>query len=218
MLRINVDPSYLIAASRPRLPFQLTHSQLSLQPLERSGHFKKVLRPILKFSRVLTWLGAGNDEILLLIQRWKEKRAQRIIPSLDELAGTLNQALADEEKIPLPQELYDSFFAAPDRCHNRDVGAVFRVENSISDLIISDFYSPLIRQPPPWEETEDSFHQFWDDNLRRILLLLHRDARALRNSNLHTATRTGRRLFFYCKGGYLHLQRRRKGLQQQGRP
>jgi hypothetical protein len=98
------------------------------------------------------------------------------------------------------RELHDSFFTAPDRCHSRDVDAVFRVESdSISDLVISEFYSPLIRQPPPREGTEDSFHHFWDDNLHRILLWLHRGVRATRNSNLHM--RTGRPDFaFIVKG------------------
>jgi len=75
---------------------------------------------------------------------------------------------------------------AQDICTSNDVEILFRAGDGYPSL--NKFFS-AVAEAPPTGGTEDSFHYFWDNNVRAVLQLLFPNGRSTRNSNLHTATR-----------------------------
>ena len=73
-----------------------------------------------------------------------------------------------------------------DICTIKDVELLFRA--SESHTILDKFFW-CAADAPPSDGTEDSFHSFWDGNIRHILELLLPTGKSFRNSGKHTATR-----------------------------
>jgi hypothetical protein len=71
-------------------------------------------------------------------------------------------------------------------CTQNDVELIFRLGtgNPLGDRLVTAIFAG----PPPMDGTEDSFHSFWDINIRHILENVLPRGRSIRNSNFHTET------------------------------
>jgi hypothetical protein len=74
-------------------------------------------------------------------------------------------------------------------CSQGDLEALFRVTEE-EEVRFLDALKPAInRIPPPTDGSESSFIQFWDDNIRAVLLAIFPTATPIRDSNHRTSTR-----------------------------
>ncbi|CAA7260723.1 unnamed protein product [Cyclocybe aegerita] len=121
-------------------------------------------------------------------QRWSIKRRKSQLPSCAELCGLLKEPLSEEEKIPISKSMYNWLisYLPPDSCLDKDISTLFKIGEP--DVIALAIFTTVC-MPPPSSGTEDSFHSFWDRNIRHIIELLIPSGKSIRNSNQHTATR-----------------------------
>ncbi|KAF9480017.1 hypothetical protein BDN70DRAFT_833598 [Pholiota conissans] len=125
-----------------------------------------------------------TDDIL---ESWRSKRPKTHLPSVDELQGVLEAPLLDSEKILIPETYYNTLITAfPDTCDESDIGTLFAIGEPDPPL---SFFYVVVSEPLPDDATEDAFHRFWDDNIRRALKFLLPAGKAIRNSNQHSETR-----------------------------
>jgi hypothetical protein len=130
--------------------------------------------------------------MLSIWESWQEKRPRGELPKIDELARIADLPLSDSEKIPISARQMDdlvsrgSYRVLDDFCTRSDVELLFRlgVSNILSDKIVV----ALVEGSPPMDGTENSFHSFWDRNLRDILEIILPRGRSIRNSHQNTET------------------------------
>ena len=123
-----------------------------------------------------------------IIEGWRSKRLKNTVPSVEELKGVLEEPLADSEKVPITESLYASLVSLlfPDKCDEDTIGTLFKIGELDPNLLL--FFSAVATSSPVGG-TEDSFHSFWDDNIRKPIELLIPTGKSIRNSNQHTETR-----------------------------
>src|SRR6185312_7486086 len=114
------------------------------------------------------------------------KRSKPSLPNPDELAAFLEQSLADDIKIPLLRDEFDTFLIPDfkDPCTAEDLEILFRVSNAESaySFITSVLGSAIMTSSPPLDGTEYSFVTFWDINIRRFLETFFSSGRSVRNT------------------------------------
>jgi hypothetical protein len=131
------------------------------------------------------------DEAARIIERWRSKRVKlhAELPTIAELARIADLPLSEEEKIPISADrmegLLSSSIDVQDICTLEDVKLLFRADYGGTPL---DKFFFAVADAPPISGTEDSFHSFWDKNVRDILELLIPNGKSTRNSSRHTAT------------------------------
>jgi hypothetical protein len=149
---------------------------------------------------------------MTLKKTWGAKRARLTVPSIVELQHALEKPLSDVEKIPLPQALCNRLVDVREECQLSDVNMLFRLDDEcISRTVLTEFYKAVERRPPLLAGTEDSFHVFWDENIRQILMELLKGATDIRNSNFHTATAKSRPDFAIILNGHCVFRGEEKG-------
>ncbi|KAJ3334060.1 hypothetical protein HDU93_008222 [Gonapodya sp. JEL0774] len=114
------------------------------------------------------------------------------LPSADTLPNLLNQPLPEDAKIPIRQwklnRLSGDLYSQYSSCTETQLKELFRVVDTSDIEIPNTVDTALIREPPPGS-TEASFHYFWDDNIRNVLLFLFGgDAQADRDTSYGTST------------------------------
>jgi hypothetical protein len=84
--------------------------------------------------------------------------------------------------------MYNSLISMllPDECEEDDIRTLFKIGEHDPKL---HCLFGAVSEPPPAGGTEDSFHSFWDDNIRKPIQLLIPTGKTIRNSNKHTDTR-----------------------------
>jgi hypothetical protein len=131
------------------------------------------------------------DDGAAVIKRWQSKRPRLStpMPLVTELTRIADAPLDDDEKIPVSLHRMKQLSMsadAKDVCTPDDVGLLFRAGEGESLL---EKYFFTVVEPPPRSQTEDSFHSFWDRNVREILELVVPLGKSTRNSSVNTATR-----------------------------
>ncbi|KAJ3332817.1 hypothetical protein HDU93_008920, partial [Gonapodya sp. JEL0774] len=114
------------------------------------------------------------------------------LPSAETLPNLLNQPLPEDAKIPIRQwklnRLSGDHYSQFSSCTETQLKELFRVDDTSDIEIPNTVDTALIREPPPGS-TEASFHYFWDDNIRLVLLFLFGgDAQADRDTSYGTST------------------------------
>ncbi|KAF8508186.1 hypothetical protein BU17DRAFT_56879 [Hysterangium stoloniferum] len=128
------------------------------------------------------------DDASRIIEEWRSKRIKLELPTIAELARIVDLPLSEDEKIPISVNRIQSLVnteTGVDFCTLQDVELLFRAGDSESFLDVLFFTAS---SAPPIMGTEDSFHSFWDKNVRDVLELIIPNGRSTRNSSLHTAT------------------------------
>jgi hypothetical protein len=108
-----------------------------------------------------------------IISHWSKQSGR--LPSLTELRGLLDEPLPEGEKVPLDIKDFEQFLSSlpHDICTSDHVRILFRVSESERSLSLrSTFMTIITTLTPPDSGSEASFHQLWDDHIRRILELL----------------------------------------------
>ncbi|PPQ84849.1 hypothetical protein CVT25_004985 [Psilocybe cyanescens] len=123
-----------------------------------------------------------------VVESWQSKRLKRHLPSINELIGALKEPLVELEKIPITPLMFKSLISMllPDKCDEDTIKSLFTIGELDPNLVL--FYS-AVATPPPITGTEESFHSFWDDNIRKPIELLIPTGKTIRNSSEHTETR-----------------------------
>ncbi|THU85684.1 hypothetical protein K435DRAFT_384769 [Dendrothele bispora CBS 962.96] len=127
-----------------------------------------------------------------------------MIPStVSELQTLINTRLLENEKIPLDQSRFDELLGtAPNELRDlltpEEANSLFRVSDTEHTALLDTiFFHAAFFPPPPLNGTENSFHSFWDANIRNVIQVLVPSGTAIRNSSQHTATRKLRPDFGY---------------------
>jgi hypothetical protein len=131
-----------------------------------------------------------SDDAGVIVGRWREKRSQRVLPPISELAEIADRPLSDDEKIPISQSRFNELVSSinlQDICTADDVSMLFRPGFGGTAL---DKLFFTVATPPPNFGTEDLFHSFWDQNVRNILETIVLGGRSIRNGNWDTSTGT----------------------------
>jgi hypothetical protein len=130
-----------------------------------------------------------KDDVIHIIKQWQSKRIKLKLPEIAELVRIADLPLSDEEKIPISVNRIKGLISSPievkDICTSKDVELLFRAGEGNTPL---DKFFFAVADAPPDRGTEDSFHSFWDKNVRDILEILIPKGRSTRNSSHHTAT------------------------------
>ncbi|THU96247.1 hypothetical protein K435DRAFT_839131 [Dendrothele bispora CBS 962.96] len=142
-----------------------------------------------------TVVGVSND----VLRRWRNKRGRlTTLPSnISELRALMDTPLLENEKIPLDQTRFDALLFTASRNESLDVltpeeaNTLFRPSNSEHATLLETvfFTAAYTRPPPPKGTTEESYHVFWDENIRKVVEVIVPSGTAIRNSNQDTATR-----------------------------
>ncbi|THU75853.1 hypothetical protein K435DRAFT_813962 [Dendrothele bispora CBS 962.96] len=86
----------------------------------------------------------------------------------------LNELLSNEPQDVLTLEQANALFRSSDSEYAKELEIISLAAASTS--------------PPPLNGTEDSYHMFWDDNIRKVVQIIVPSGKAIWNSNKHTAT------------------------------
>jgi hypothetical protein len=111
---------------------------------------------------------------------------------MNELARIADLPLSDSEKIPITaRQMHDLVSRPSDRvsddfCTQSDVELLFRL--GAGNIMCDKIAAAIVEGSPPMDGTEDSFHSFWDRNIREILEIILPRGRSIRNSNLNAET------------------------------
>jgi hypothetical protein len=140
----------------------------------------------------------GNDQWVPdithdILTRWTKMSEK--VPSITELRFLLDDALLEEEKVPVRPEVFAHFLLSlpNDICNEEHVGILFRKSNSeISPSLQAVLTSAITNPTPPESGTENSFIALWDDNVRRILDVLMPTGTSIRDSCFSTSTHKSR--------------------------
>jgi hypothetical protein len=115
---------------------------------------------------------------------------------LDNLCDYLNLPLDPEDKIPISysnwqQLLLEKPGALEHECYAADLEFLFRVsEDEEANFIWHHVLEAILSPSPNLTGTEDSFHSFWDDNIRKVLCTSLNIGSWIRNSNKSMYTGT----------------------------
>ena len=130
--------------------------------------------------------------MLSILESWQTKRPRGELPKIDELARIADLPLSDSEKIPINARQMHYLISRPsdrvldDFCTQSDVELLFRPGNG--NILCDKIVTAIDERCPPMDGTADSFHSFWDRNLRKILEIILPHGRSIRNSNRNTET------------------------------
>ena len=106
-----------------------------------------------------------------IVEAWRTGRKRVKLPSVEDLYGLLELPLADSEKIPITERMFDALVSklSPDKCSPQDVRTLFKIGETPLDLI--GIYS-AVAHPGPKSGTDKAFISLGDKNIRNILELL----------------------------------------------
>ena len=112
---------------------------------------------------------------------------------MDTLRKHLDSPLDPEEKIPISgtnwQNLLYTYSEPKLSCQPEDLNRLFILnENEFARIMWPRVYNAISKAPPSDAGTEDSFHTFWDENIRDILIPSLGEVPSIRNSNQGTFT------------------------------
>ncbi|KAE9399956.1 hypothetical protein BT96DRAFT_881795 [Gymnopus androsaceus JB14] len=112
------------------------------------------------------------------------------LPSVAELPAFLNTPLEESDKIVISQQLFDDSVSArpSDTCGKDDLSVVFK----IGDVGLASVPFTRLLEGINSSRTEDGYHQFWDDNIRKALETLIPEGECIRNSNYDKETYNAR--------------------------
>jgi len=139
------------------------------------------------------------------------------MPSLDDLLTYVKAPLAEMNKVPLLPKDFDILLRTRGQrmvCNIDDVQMLFRSSESDRADDIWDFVNVALKYgPPDNDSTEASFHNFWDENIRRMLESVL-TCRVIRDS---TSTRILRPDFAVLLGGNCAFRGEEKSPMYRGR-
>lgn len=119
--------------------------------------------------------------IVDIVNLWRTNRQITTLPSVEELGSLLEQPLANAEKVPISQSMFDFLLSViSDICSKHDIETLFTIGEeplTLSYIFLAALY------PPPSSGTERSFLPFWDDNIRKIIKLLMPSGTTIRNGD-----------------------------------
>jgi hypothetical protein len=114
---------------------------------------------------------------------------------LTELRTYLQQPLAEDEKIPIPLDVFtllsrnNSYVEFPRSAVSAEqLETLFRVSTDERAWVVEISFINAVEADPPASGTEDLFHSTWDNNISRILKLILSNATPIRNGNDNTTT------------------------------
>lgn len=121
---------------------------------------------------------------------WRKKLSTPI-PHSEDVVHHLDQPLPEDAKIPILKTDFERFLTAPleiqDLCTRKDVAMLFRVSSNETAHWLDIFLSAIImRSPPRYDRTKNTFIHFWDDNIGELLKICLPDGEILRNSSSGT--------------------------------
>jgi hypothetical protein len=123
-----------------------------------------------------------------LLAEWGQPVSR--LPDIVDLAQYLNGPLSDEQKIPVSEDFLAQFtpsFMDPEALSRADAEALFRsTEHETADFITTIVKVILMFPNPEDGGTENSYHSFWDQNIRYPLTYVL-NARAIRDGNKITS-------------------------------
>jgi hypothetical protein len=145
--------------------------------------------------------------------------------SLSNLHIYLQQPLAEDEKIPIPQDIFDwmsrnpSFFESPElELSAEQLATLFRVSRDERAWSAQVPFVFAIESEAPASGREDVFHSTWDNNISRIFRLILSDAESIRNSNRNCSTALKRPDYGLLLKGHCVLRGKEKGSDPVGDP
>jgi len=115
---------------------------------------------------------------------------------LDALRKHLDLPFGPEEKIPISGSTWRSllrpYYHQPKyACSDKDLDQLFIMnDDEAAHFIWPRVHTAITKSPPSVSGTEDSFHVFWDENIRDILSPCLGETETIRNSNQGTCTGT----------------------------
>ena len=106
-----------------------------------------------------------------IINLWRTNRLITKLPTVEALRALVEKPLTDSEKIPIPDSFFLSFISGsyPDMCDRNDISTLFTIgefDANFMSVILA------VTRSPPSGGTEESFHSFWDGNIRNMIELL----------------------------------------------
>ncbi|KAI6045162.1 hypothetical protein EDC04DRAFT_2889346 [Pisolithus marmoratus] len=115
-------------------------------------------------------------------------RVRADVPPVEQLRELVERPLAELEKIPIPETMFEALVSVFDarRCTTDAAHSLFKVGEL--DVNLLHIYSAVLKSAPD-NGTEYSFVSFWDHNIRDILQSIVPTGHAIRNSNLFTSTK-----------------------------
>ena len=118
---------------------------------------------------------------------WRTNRRIVQLPSVQDLRALVEIPLADSEKVPITKWMYESLLSTlpSNECSSHDLDTLFTIGELYPSLVT---VVSAVTSPPPPSGTADSFHCFWDNNIRNIIEILIPSGESIRNCNHHTAT------------------------------
>lgn len=109
-------------------------------------------------------------------------------PSLNELRDSLQQPLEEAEKIPISRHAWQRYTTVPypiswaDPLPVMALNQLFRISEDEEASNIELHFNIVVRRAPPrYDNTEDTFHAFWDAVICDTLVFMLGDM-AIRNS------------------------------------
>jgi len=152
-----------------------------------------------------------------VLESWPSKRQKNTLPSLEELAGFLEEPLCDSDKIPITQHFFESLISSPraDKCTPDDIGNLFKIGEPDPD--VSCLFAAIFN-PAPKGGSKKSFIYFWDSNIRRPLELLIPTGKSIRYSNEHTLTEKLRPDYGFLLKNICSFRGEEKGPEDRGNP
>ncbi|KAE9392328.1 hypothetical protein BT96DRAFT_1023651 [Gymnopus androsaceus JB14] len=145
------------------------------------------LPPPKKRARIIRDERGASSQFL---KRLRNKHKLMPLPSVAELPAFLNTPLEESDKIVISQQLFDDSVSArpSDTCGEDDLSVVFK----IGDVGLASVPFTRLLEGINSSRTEDGYHQFWDDNIRKALETLIPEGECIRNSNYDKETYNAR--------------------------
>jgi hypothetical protein len=145
--------------------------------------------------------------------------------NLQDLHIYLQQPLAEDEKIPIPQDEFDRLSTNPSVAVSPELALIaeqletlYRVSTDERAHDIQRLFSYAIEQVPLSNGTEEAFHAMWDENISNILKLILSYAQSIRNSNRNTSTALKRPDYGLLIKNHCILRGEEKGSNTAGNP
>ncbi|THU96248.1 hypothetical protein K435DRAFT_839132 [Dendrothele bispora CBS 962.96] len=110
-----------------------------------------------------------------VLRRWRDKHRGSPIPNITELRTRMDTPLLENEKIPLSQTRLDELLVtAPNESRDflilEQANTLFRSSDSeYAGLLERISLTAASTSPPPSDGTKESYHVFWDENIRKVI-------------------------------------------------
>jgi hypothetical protein len=141
---------------------------------------------------------------------------------LQNLHIYLQRPLAEDEKIPIPQDEFDWLSRNMEHpefeLSAEQLAALFRVSTDERTRRLEWIFSSAIESIPPAYGTEELFHSTWDRNISNILEFILSRAEIIRNSNRNTSTALKRPDYGLLIKNHCILRGEEKGSNTAGNP